>query len=59
MDFLIHKSSQEDYEMENVITMEMIEVACETYKSNWINNIEYEEIIGEEVEDEEKKTRGE
>ena len=34
--------------MKNVITMEIIEVTCETYKSNQLNNIEEEEIIEDE-----------
>lgn len=35
------------YEMEIVTTMKMIEVAYEIYKSNWLNDIEEEEVIEE------------
>ena len=41
--------------MENVTTIEMIEVACKTYKSNWFDNIKEHNIIKEEVEDEKKE----
>ena len=43
------------YEMENITTLKRIEVACEKYKSNYVFDIEEENVIKEEVEEEEEE----
>ena len=43
------------YEMENITTLERIEVACEKYKSNCIFDIKEEDVIEEEVEEDEEE----
>ena len=41
--------------MENITTLERIEVACEKYKSNCVFDIEEEDVIEEVVEEEEEE----